>query len=348
MTSVEVLAGRPYPVGIARGLIDRVGEGVAESHPGCRAAVVSDDRVFSLYGRRVVSSLEAAGIPSVSFAFPNGEASKTPETWLRVVRFLSEAGLTRRDVVVALGGGVVGDLAGFAAATYLRGVRFYQVPTTLLAMIDSSVGGKTGVDLPAGKNLLGAFWQPDGVFADPDTLDTLPDDVFADGVAEAIKTGILFDKALFLTLKTGDFRSKIEQIVAFCVQKKAEIVEKDEREAGPRRLLNLGHTLGHAVEKLSGYTFRHGQAVAAGTCMIARAAVRRGLLADACAREIESAFRENGLPVDADYSPQEIAAAAGSDKKRAGDRIALVVPREIGRCEIVEVPVSELPEWSAR
>lgn len=262
MTTVTVRASRPYEVTIGRGLLDTVGRQAAGQWKGRSAAVVSDSTVAPLYLNRVKDSLERAGFQVHSFVFPAGEDQKNGGTYLKLLEFLAARRLTRADGLIALGGGVVGDLAGFAAATFLRGIGFLQLPTTLLAAVDSSVGGKTAIDLTNGKNLAGAFYQPQAVLCDLDTLDTLPAEVFADGCAEVIKYGMIGDPALLARLETVDFRADPEELVARCVAQKRNLVEQDEFDTGARQLLNLGHTLGHGVEACSGYTVSHGRAVA--------------------------------------------------------------------------------------
>ena len=233
-------------------------------------------------------------------------------------------------------------MAGFAAAVYLRGIRYVQLPTTLLAAVDSSVGGKTAVDLTAGKNLAGAFCQPAAVICDTDCLKTLPPDVFADGAAEAVKTGVLSDEALFALFEDGTLTADPGEVIARCVAYKAGVVERDEKEQGERKLLNLGHTVGHAIEKCSGYVIPRGHAVAAGLAVIARAAEALGWTEESLAARITACLSKNGLPTGTDYSAEALAEAALSDKKRAGGDITLVVPRKIGHCELRKVPVADL------
>jgi 3-dehydroquinate synthase len=252
------------------------------------------------------------------------------ETLNAALEFFAASRLTRSDLVVALGGGVTGDLAGFAAAVYQRGVRFAQLPTTLLAAVDSSVGGKTAVNLRAGKNLTGAFHQPEIVVCDTDCLRTLPEAELGNGLAEAIKYGVLCDRALFDRLSGGCPPALMSELIEACVRHKSFYVSKDEKDNGDRRFLNLGHTIGHAAEKCSGFTIPHGRAVAAGMAMIARAGERLGLTEPGTAAEIERALFQNGLPVTADYEATALLAAARSDKKLEGDEITLVVPRRIG------------------
>ena len=235
-------------------------------------------------------------------------------------------------------------MAGFAAGCYLRGIKYVQIPTTLLAAVDSSVGGKTAIDLRAGKNLAGLFVQPSAVICDTDCLLTLSDELFSDGLAEAIKTGILFDRELFDMCSNARDSGNIESLIARCVEWKAKVVSLDEKENGLRKLLNLGHTPAHAIEKLSGYTVSHGNAVAIGTVIMARAAEKLGLTSAPCAAEISLMMLSNGLHVTSRFSAEELAAAALNDKKRVGDQITLVLPETVGKCILETFPVSALVE----
>lgn len=329
-------------VHIGRGLLGRCGELVKSALGPCRAAVVTDKNVERLYLAPVLEGLCAAGFDACSLTLPAGERYKQMETLGTILEFLAGNRLTRADCVLALGGGVVGDTAGFAAGCYLRGVRYAQLPTTLLAAVDSSVGGKTAVNLSAGKNLAGLFYQPSLVVCDPDCFATLPADEFANGAAEAIKTGILGDEPLFCLLESGDVCEDADEVVARCVAYKASIVEADERDGGPRNLLNLGHTVGHAIELLSGYAVPHGHAVAIGLYSIARAAERTGFAEAPLSERIRRTLIRNELPFAAPYSAEQLAEAALSDKKRRGGSITLALPRRIGACELVTMPADEL------
>ena len=348
MTTVTVRASRPYEVTIGRGLLDTVGRQAAGQWKGRSAAVVSDSTVASLYLNRVKDSLERAGFRVHSFVFPAGEDQKNGGTYLKLLEFLAARRLTRADGLIALGGGVVGDLAGFAAATFLRGIGFLQLPTTLLAAVDSSVGGKTAIDLTNGKNLAGAFYQPQAVLCDLDTLDTLPAEVFADGCAEVIKYGMIGDPALLARLETVDFRADPEELVARCVAQKRDLVEQDEFDTGARQLLNLGHTLGHGVEACSGYTVSHGRAVAIGMTLVTRAAVAFGRCPAEVLPRLRRLLERYGLPDATAYSAQALDEKTLSDKKRSGDTISLVVPIAWGASQLVRIPVSELPAWIER
>ena len=249
---MHVAAGKPYDVLMERGLLTEAGA-ILKQVLGrvCKAAILTDDTVDALYGAQTEHALKTAGFEVCRFAMPHGEENKNLTVWTGMLEFLAENHLTRTDVIVALGGGVVGDMAGFAAASYLRGIPFMQIPTTLLAMVDSSVGGKTGLNLSAGKNLAGAFYQPCVVLCDPDALWTLEPHQLADGVAEVVKYGVLGNEALFELLKDGRWHDQILSVIETCVAAKAKLVEEDERDTGSRQLLNLGHTLGHAIEKCS-------------------------------------------------------------------------------------------------
>ena len=348
MTTVTVRASRPYEVTIGRGLLDTVGRQAAGQWKGRSAAVVSDSTVAPLYLNRVKDSLERAGFRVHSFVFPAGEDQKNGGTYLKLLEFLAARRLTRSDGLIALGGGVVGDLAGFAAATFLRGIGFLQLPTTLLAAVDSSVGGKTAIDLTNGKNLAGAFYQPQAVLCDLDTLDTLPAEVFADGCAEVIKYGMIGDPALLARLETVDFRADPEELVARCVAQKRDLVEQDEFDTGARQLLNLGHTLGHGVEACSGYTVSHGRAVAIGMTLVTRAAVAFGRCPAEVLPRLRRLLERYGLPDATAYSAQALYEKTLSDKKRSGDTISLVVPIAWGASQLVRIPVSELPAWIER
>lgn len=347
MNTVTVSASKRYDVQIGSGLLNTLGAVCLDACPGRAAAVITDDNVDRLYGAEAVRSLQAAGFAVSKFVFPNGERSKNLSVLGEALEFLAEQGLTRADLVVALGGGVAGDLGGFAASVYQRGVRFVQAPTTLLAMIDSSVGGKTAVDLKHGKNLAGSFCQPDAVLCDHALLATLSPEVYAGGVAEAVKYGAAFDRELFSAFLDGSASQRIEWSITRCVELKRDLVERDERDTGERQLLNFGHTVGHAIERLSGYAIDHGHAVAAGMAVIARAAHRSGFSDENTAPAIEEALKRYHLPVGCDYDAAALAAAALSDKKRTGDMITLVLPKTIGTCVLHRVPARELEAFFA-
>ena len=340
--TIQVYTSPAYGVSIGGGLLKSCGQHLRDVLAPCRVAVITDSTVAPLYLKTVTGSLEGAGFTVCSYIFPAGEGSKNFTTLSAILEFLAEQHLTRTDCVAALGGGVTGDMAGFAAACYLRGIRCVQLPTTLLSAVDSSVGGKTAIDLKAGKNLAGAFLQPAAVLCDTDCLRSLPPEVFADGAAEAIKTGVLDDESLFALFEDGTLTAAPEEVIARCVGYKAGVVERDEKEQGERRLLNLGHTVGHAIEKCSGYAIPHGHAVAAGLAVIARSAEALGWTEEPVAARIAACLAKNGLPTGTDFSAEALAEAALADKKRTGGDITLVIPKKIGVCELKKVPVAEL------
>lgn len=345
MTRIPVSASRRYEIQIGPGLLCALGQTVTALGGVKKVCLVSETNVWPLYGQQALDSLRAAGLEACSFVFPAGEASKNGTVYLSLLEFLARNRLTRSDLIAALGGGVVGDLAGFAAATYLRGIRFVQLPTTVLAAVDSSVGGKTAIDLEGGKNLAGAFCQPSAVLCDTDPLRTLPEAVFLDGCAEVIKYAILYDPSLFQSLKRDGPGFDPEPVIARCVQWKRDVVQRDEFDTGERQMLNLGHTIGHSVEALSGYSVSHGRAVAIGTAIVTRASRRLGICNGEDAEEILALLTRFGLPVTTRYSPAELCARALSDKKRAGDKINLIVPNAIGSCVLRPTAVSELEQF---
>ena len=345
MKSITISASKEYKVLIGTDLLPTLGQETAKLNPVKKAAVISDSQVWPLYGNAAVDSLKQAGIETVSFVFPAGEASKNGQTYLELLNFLAENHLTRTDILIALGGGVVGDLTGFAAATYLRGIRYIQVPTTLLAAVDSSVGGKTAIDLPAGKNLAGAFCQPSLVLCDLNTLNSLPEDIFRDGCAEVIKYGILYDEALFAHLAENGLSFDREAVIARCVELKRDVVMEDEFDTGARMKLNLGHTIGHGVEAHSEFSVSHGKAVAIGMAIVARAGCVMGICSEPTKDRIISVIREFGLPTQTAYTPENLYQSALSDKKRSGGTVNLIVPQRIGCCIIRPTPVTEVKSF---
>jgi len=340
MRKVEVHASRNYDILIGHDLMAHCGEWCARVIKPCTAALITDDVVDALYADTVKNSLESAGYAVHKFVFPNGERSKNWQTLGEMLEFMAEHQLTRGDIVVALGGGVTGDMAGFAAAVYARGIRFVQIPTTLLAAVDSSVGGKTAVDLKAGKNMAGAFHQPELVICDTDVLKALPEERIWDGAGEMLKYGILQDPELFESMKNGTWQQAMEETVAKCVSIKRDYVMEDEKDTGVRQFLNLGHTFGHAVEKCSGFSISHGQGVGIGLLMAARAA-------GVAVSQVEEALKACGLPTQSPYPARQLSEAALSDKKRKGGKITLVLPEKIGKCCLKTIPVEELPFYFA-
>jgi len=342
---IRIDASRSYDVLVGSGLMPDAGEPVAAATGAKSAVVVSDDIVFPLYGEAVCRSLERAGVRVTTFVFPHGEKSKTLLTYGRLLETMCESRLTRSDAAVALGGGVVGDLTGFAAATYQRGIAFVQVPTTLLAAVDASVGGKTAVDLEGGKNQAGCFYQPSIVLCDTDTLRTLPEEEYRCGCAEIIKYAMIGSEALFEEIKETPVSARAEAVIEACVAMKRDYVMEDEFDTGARMMLNFGHTLGHAVEACSGYTVLHGQAVAMGMAAVTKAAAALGVCEEETAAALISLLRQYGLPTEIPYRLDDMLAAAQLDKKAAGSRFRLIVPERIGACRIETVDVSGLRRW---
>jgi len=320
---------------IGSGLLAQSGRLIAERLRPQKALIISDENVRRCgYVDEAAQSLVDQGIAAECIILQPGEEHKNLASYEEILNACAAFELSGSDILTALGGGVAGDLTGFAAATYRRGVPFVQVPTTLLAAVDSSVGGKTGLNLREGKNLAGAFWQPSLVICDPDTHATLPPGELANGLAECLKYGVLYDEALFAALEGGGGLTQAQ--IARCVELKRGVVVGDERDAGARRQLNLGHTLGHAIERASGYGIGHGAAVGIGMVLICKA-FRPAIYERLCA-----ALEKNGLPTQCDYSAQELFAALSQDKKRSGGDITIVVPLKIGQCELRTMPLAEL------
>ncbi len=346
MRKITVDTSITYDILIGNGLLDEAGELCKKTLGKHAVAIVTDDTVDSLYGKRLEKSLSSAGYSPIKFVIPHGEASKSMENLTALLGFLADNHLTRSDFLIALGGGVVGDFTGFAAAVYLRGIKFVQIPTTLLAAVDSSVGGKTAVNIPEGKNLVGAFHQPSIVICDYDTLDTLPAEIFADGCAEVIKYGIINDTALFEKLK-APIKPQIEDIIANCVSNKRDIVNLDERDNGVRRLLNLGHTVGHAIEICSDFAISHGSAVAIGTAIVARASYKKGICSAEVPAKTEKMLLAYSLPISCEYTADKLAAVAAGDKKRMGGTISFILPRAVGDCYVHDMNVEEIRDFIA-
>lgn len=333
---------KSYEVLIGAGLLSQAGERICALRGKGTVMVVTDSTVDRLYSAPLLGALHAAGCTTEKFVFPAGEGSKTPATLFALLSAMADAHLTRTDTVAALGGGVVGDLAGLAAALYMRGIGLVQLPTTLLAAVDSSVGGKTAIDLPTGKNLAGTFYQPDLVLCDTDTLSSLPPAEFSNGCAEVIKYAVLQDASILSMLRRKD---AMEQMIARCVSIKREIVCADERDVGMRQLLNFGHTFAHAIEQCSGYTIPHGSAVAVGMVLVTRAAAAQGLCSREVLTKLQSALAECNLPTNTDFTTDALFSAVLCDKKRTGGQITLVIPRKIGQCELHRVSLAGAKEF---
>ncbi len=338
-----------YSVYVERGLLKSVPGRLKEMFPESRLAVITDDNVGSLYGQSFAAACETAGLRCDLFSVAPGEGSKSAGTFARLLSELAQHGYNRADVVAALGGGVVGDLAGFVAAVYLRGVKAVQIPTTLLAQIDSSVGGKTGINLPEGKNLAGAFHQPSAVFVDPSLLGTLSEADFADGMAELVKYALIRDAEMFEQLERFGAApagsDMLDSWIVRCLSIKRDIVAADEKDTGERMLLNFGHTIGHGIERLcaaKNLPMTHGRAVAIGMTAITSAAERMGLAKAGTAERIACVLHKTGLPYDISaYDKDEIWKGIVVDKKTLADKLTLVIVSEPGRAMLHRVAAAD-------
>lgn len=329
-----------YPIIIEKGSIKNISKHLKDKFKGKKIAIISDNIVYGIYGDLIKEELEAEGYTAKAIVIPAGEKSKSFSTLPAVYNELLEFKLTRTDIILALGGGVVGDLAGFVASTYLRGVPFIQIPTTLLAQVDSSVGGKVGVDLEKGKNLVGGFYHPKLVIIDPEVLNTLSDRIFKDGLAEVIKYGCIKDKDLFDKLKAYKDKKAliedIEEIIYTCCDIKRKVVEEDEKDTGERMLLNFGHTLGHAIEQYYKYErYTHGEGVAIGMYQIMKSAYSKGLVPESVAEEIKDILIKYDLPYSLDgENIDELINVIKLDKKNINNSLSLILLKEIGESYI--------------
>lgn len=362
MIKITVSASRNYDVIMKRGVLAEAGayvkkalrlpENPKDSAGGKKLCIITDATVDKLYGQEnqtLWTSLTEAGFHMHKYVFPGGETHKNMDTIAAILNYLADCKFTRSDVLLALGGGITGDITGYAAASYLRGIEFLQVPTSLLAIVDSSVGGKTGVNLNAGKNLAGAFWQPSLVLFDPDVLSTLSYDLKLDGVAETVKAGCIADKQILDMIKgfpamldDDDF---LTELAARAVEVKRKVVEEDERENGSRQLLNFGHTIAHAIEKCSSYQISHGHAVAIGMVMMSAASEKLGFTKESCHDTILEILNRFQFPLNCPYTAEALTEAALQDKKRRGKTITLVIPEKLGSCMLKSVPIDELRKF---
>jgi len=342
---ISVETSSPYEVYIGSGLLSEAGGMIHDLCAPKKVVVVSDDQVYPLYGAALEESFRQQGTEVARFVFPHGESSKCMAVYEQLLEMLSEEGLTRTDMLAALGGGVTGDLTGFAAATYQRGIRYVQIPTTLLAAVDSSVGGKTAINLKNGKNQVGCFYQPSMVLCDPDTLRTLPQIEYQNGMSEVIKYGMIKDAAFLQQLKEKSAGQWISEVIFRCVSMKRDVVMQDEFDTAERMLLNFGHTIGHSVESCSHYQIPHGLAVAMGMTAITRAAQRMGVCTAGTAEVLEQVLDAYQLPKEVPYSPEELFHAAMTDKKKTGDTLRIVVPEKPGHCIIQNIPAGDFLKW---
>ena len=345
MKKIQVgLGERSYPIMIQAGLLAGIGDDLRQRSPADRYVVIADQHVADLYGEQLLSSLDRGGLEAELLTFPRGEGSKNLATITDLARSLARLGLDRKGCLVGLGGGVTGDITGFLAAIYMRGISFVQVPTTLLAQVDSSVGGKTGVDIPEGKNLVGCFYQPRCVYIDSELLSSLPGDELLNGLAEVIKYSVIYDAPFFDFLDRnrravlGLDLPVIEEVIEKCCRIKADVVSRDEKESDLRRILNFGHTIGHAVEAASNYKLAHGMAVAIGMVAASALACRKKIFADSENQRVFELIRSYGLPVTvpADLDRRRIKEYLKTDKKAVRGKPFFVLPEEIGSVVITD------------
>lgn len=339
-----------YPIYIEKGLFNDVGKYVKDVAKTNKVSIVTDENVDSLYGEKIVQLLEVEGFSIKKIVVEAGEKSKSFKTYERVLNEMMEFSMTRSDLIVAFGGGVVGDLTGFVASSLLRGINFVQIPTTLLSQVDSSVGGKVAINTDYGKNLVGAFYQPVGVYIDPVLLKTLDKRYFADGMAEVIKYGCIKDGELFndlLNYSEKDLDKNIEKVIYTCCNIKREVVEKDEKDTGDRMFLNFGHTIGHAIEKYFNYEgFTHGEAVAAGMYMISKMAERLGDTRTGTSEKIKEILRKYSLPVLVELKDKDkVLSTIGLDKKNMGKNLSIILLKDIGDSYIKQIKCSEIESY---
>ncbi|NLX64438.1 MAG: 3-dehydroquinate synthase [Clostridiaceae bacterium] len=343
--------GKTYSIHIESGIFNKLPDIFKEKYSGKKLAVVSDNNVFSIYGNTFVKNLQQKGFIVIPIIFEAGEKSKNLTTLNEIYNALADHAFTRSDIVVALGGGVTGDMAGLAAATFLRGMGYIQIPSTLLAMVDSSIGGKVAVDLPQGKNLIGAFYQPDAVYTDPSLLETLSDKWFQDGMAELIKHGTIRDEDLYKRLALHGYDRKTmsrnldDYIFASCNIKRI-IVEEDEKDNGIRQILNFGHTIGHAIERVQNYSgLSHGEAISIGMVYITRLTESMGLTERGEAEKIIEVLEKYGLPTQwSDLDVSDVIKAIAIDKKNRSGKITIAFIEKIGHGRLIEMDLKELED----
>lgn len=341
MEKFRVSASSEYDIYIGSCIINNIGSYINDILPPCKICLITDSNVNSLYSQVVISSLMEAGFQTVKIVFPAGEHSKNLSTYTNIVSALAEEGITRSDSIISLGGGVVSDIAGFVASTYMRGISYIHIPTTLLSSIDASVSGKTSINLPNGKNLIGSFWQPSLVVCDTKLFETLDAHQLQDGMAEAVKSAVVSEASLLGHI----YKNEIDYIVKRCISIRKSFVEADERDTGIRQLLNFGHTIGHAVEKLSSYNIPHGQAIATGMIIEARAAYRMGLTNTDISYDLSNIFSSIGFNTQLPSYDDTLYQLTLKDKKICNNNITVIVPEEIGKATLQKLPINMLKEY---
>ncbi len=344
MEIIKVKSSKNYSIYVGNNIICTVGTYLSQLKPLCKVLVVTDDVVDKLYFDKIKRSLTDCGYTVEKFVFPNGENSKSLETYGEILDKLAEKSFTRTDVIVALGGGVVGDLAGFVASSYMRGIDFVQVPTTILSQIDSSVGGKTAVNLPMGKNLVGAFYQPIFVLCDIETTKTLTEEIFNDGMGEMSKYGVLIGENFAELLEQDNLKENLFQLIVKCIEYKRDVVERDEFESGERKLLNLGHTVAHGIEKLSNYTISHGKAVGMGMKIIISACYKNHLISKDEFQRMNGLLNLCNQRSNCPFTIFELVETFTLDKKCTGDTITLILTEGIGKCVLKKVKIEDVLE----
>lgn len=343
MKRIIVNVSKKYDVFIGNGILTASISLIREVVKTSRVAIITDDIVDKLYADCLQSDLLKQGFKAIKFVFKNGEEYKKIETLSEILEFLAEKNFKRNDAVIALGGGVVGDISGLAAAMYMRGINFIQIPTTLLSMVDASIGGKTAIDLKHGKNLAGAFWQPRLVICDCDIVRHLPDDIFEEGMAEVIKCGAIREYDIIKSVLDNSVMVNLESIIESCIKLKRDVVEADEFETkGVRKILNAGHTVAHSIEKLSNYTISHGLAVGTGLVLEAKLAKNLGILKDDSEEILENCVRKYNLLVDVSYNIESFIKAMKSDKKNSDDKISFMLPESLGNYKEYKLEASDL------
>lgn len=333
MRTIHLNASRPYDVLIGNGLISQIFSLIEPFCKGCKSAIITDDIVDNLYGEQLFKQLQRNGYSVFKYVFLNGETSKNINTLSNILELLADNNFNRNDYIIALGGGVVGDIAGFASAVYMRGISFIQIPTTLLAMVDASIGGKTAIDLKAGKNLAGAFWQPSLVICDIDIIKNLPFDIFKEGMGEVTKYDVIGNLGIFESVLKNKVFDDLESIIYKCIETKQKIVEEDEFETkGKRKLLNVGHTFAHALEKLSNYKIYHGVAVANGLVWEAGMSFVLGMCSKKTFQKIKQTIVKLNLLIYFKYDYKDLVNEMKKDKKNSNALISFMLPIKIGNC----------------
>lgn len=343
MKAIHLNASKPYDILIDSGLFNQVFSLIEPFCKGRNIAIITDDIVDKLYGEQLLEQLKQNDYSTIKFVFPNGEVSKNINTLSDILEFLASNNFKRNDFIIALGGGVVGDIAGLASAIYMRGISFIQIPTTLLAMVDASVGGKTAIDLKAGKNLAGSFWQPSLVICDTDIVKNLPEDIFREGMGEVLKYDVIDDLGIFESVLSNKVFDDLESIIYKCIKSKQNVVEQDEYETkGIRKLLNVGHTFAHGLEKLSNYNIYHGVAVATGLVWEASISYKLNLCSKETFNQIKQAVTKCGLLINFKYDFEELVETMKKDKKNDNSLISFMLPLKIGNCVETKLKDNEL------